>query len=207
MTTATLYYVYDPMCSWCWGFKPTWGIIENSLKQEITIQYVLGGLAPDTDVAMPEAMQRQIASYWQRIEQELGAEFNYEFWSKNTPRRATYPACRAILAARKQNAEQAMNQAIQQGYYLQAKNPSDNNVLIALAQDIGLDMVQFETDFLRQSTQQALLEEIQFARSMGGNSFPSLFVSQQGRVTALPIDYINPTTTIKLVRRLIAETP
>ncbi|MCL9774473.1 DsbA family protein [Vibrio methylphosphonaticus] len=207
MTKATLYYVYDPMCSWCWGFKSTWDTIQSTLKQDVAIQYVLGGLAPDTDIAMPETMQRQIASYWQRIEQELGAVFNYEFWSKNTPRRATYPACRAILAARKQNAEQAMNQAIQQGYYLQAKNPSDDDVLIALAQDIGLDVVQFEADFKAQSTQQTLLEEIQFARSIGGNSFPSLFVYQDSNVTELPIDYKNPSTTIDLVRSLITTTP
>ncbi|MCW8345062.1 DsbA family protein [Vibrio sp. ZSDZ65] len=207
MTTATLYYVYDPMCSWCWGFKSTWDTVQSNLKQEVAIQYVLGGLAPDTDMAMPEAMQRQIASYWQRIEQELGAEFNYEFWSKNTPRRATYPACRAILAARKQNSEQAMNQAIQQAYYLQAKNPSDNNILIALAQEIGLDVMQFETDFLAQSTQQTLLEEIQFARSIGGSSFPSLFLSQHNKVTALPIDYKHPSTTIDLVRSLLTATP
>ncbi|MEF1187337.1 DsbA family protein, partial [Vibrio sinaloensis] len=29
MTKAKLYYVYDPMCSWCWGYKPTWRAVED----------------------------------------------------------------------------------------------------------------------------------------------------------------------------------
>ncbi|MCP4060185.1 MAG: DsbA family protein, partial [Pseudoalteromonas sp.] len=24
MTQTKLIYVHDPMCSWCWGYKPTW---------------------------------------------------------------------------------------------------------------------------------------------------------------------------------------
>ncbi|MFT6977114.1 MAG: putative protein-disulfide isomerase, partial [Shewanella psychromarinicola] len=24
MPNTTLYYVHDPMCSWCWGYRPTW---------------------------------------------------------------------------------------------------------------------------------------------------------------------------------------
>ena len=27
---ATLYYVYDPMCSWCWGYKPTWDKVKKN---------------------------------------------------------------------------------------------------------------------------------------------------------------------------------
>ncbi|MGV2987039.1 DsbA family protein [Vibrio sp. E150_011] len=201
-TTATLYYVYDPMCSWCWGFKPTWDLIQESLADEITIEWVLGGLAPDTDQPMPDAMQQQIASYWQKIEHLLGTQFNYDFWSQNTPRRATYPACRAILAARVQGAEVAMNNAIQKGYYLEAKNPSDNDRLLEFAHDIGLDMTRFERDLVAAETQSQLLNELQFARSIGGNSFPSLFVAKQGRITELPIDYKNAAATIQRVREL-----
>ncbi|NVD08943.1 DsbA family protein [Vibrio sp. JPW-9-11-11] len=201
--TNKLYYVYDPMCSWCWGYKPVWQQIQNSLSEKIDIHYLLGGLAPDSDVAMPDEMQKQIAAYWKKIEDYLGTAFNYDFWTQNTPRRSTYPACRAILAARKQGAEFAMLDAIQQAYYLQARNPSDADVLLNLAQQTGLDTQQFEHDFTSADLNQSLLDEIAFARRIGGNSFPSLFVQTAQGCVELPVDYQSATRTIKQVEALI----
>ncbi|MCK6264161.1 DsbA family protein [Vibrio sp. ZSDE26] len=194
-----LYYVYDPMCSWCWGYKPTWQNIETQVRDHVDIIYVLGGLAPDSDVPMPEEMQQQIASYWKKIENYLGTQFNYEFWSKNTPRRSTYPACRALLAAREQGKELDMLTAIQHAYYLNAQNPSDNDVLEELAHEIGLNQEAFNQALISEKKQQALLSELRFARSIGGNSFPSLFVEKEGKTIELPIDYQNAEQTIQQI--------
>ena len=203
-TSNKLYYVFDPMCSWCWGYKPVWQKITQALQDKIDIQYVVGGLAPDSDQPMPEEMQQQIASYWKKIEDFLGTEFNYDFWSQNTPRRSTYPSCRAVMAARKQSAEQSMLAAIQNAYYLQARNPSDNDVLIDLANDIGLDVARFEADLLSEELNQQFMQELEFARSIGGNSFPSLFVATEQGVVELQVDYQSAETTIDQVEQILS---
>ena len=100
---ATLYYIHDPMCSWCWGFRPVWDQVQDELQDTVHIQYVLGGLAPDTDQPMPAKMQVSIRSNWQRIQREIpGTEFNYDFWTICQPRRSTYPSCRAVIASKMQ---------------------------------------------------------------------------------------------------------
>lgn len=203
-TSNKLYYVFDPMCSWCWGYKPVWQKITLALQDKIDIQYVVGGLAPDSDQPMPEEMQQQIASYWKKIEDFLGTEFNYDFWSQNTPRRSTYPSCRAVMAARKQGAEQSMLAAIQNAYYLQARNPSDNDVLIDLANDIGLDVARFEADLLSEELNQQFMQELEFARSIGGNSFPSLFVATEQGIVELQVDYQSAETTIDQVEQILS---
>lgn len=203
-TSNKLYYVFDPMCSWCWGYKPVWQKITQALQDKIDIQYVVGGLAPDSDQPMPEEMQQQIASYWKKIEDFLGTEFNYDFWSQNTPRRSTYPSCRAVMAARKQGAEQSMLAAIQNAYYLQARNPSDNDVLIDLANDIGLDVARFEADLLSEDLNQQFMQELEFARSIGGNSFPSLFVATEQGIVELQVDYQSAETTIDQVEQILS---
>ncbi|MEZ8823908.1 DsbA family protein [Vibrio amylolyticus] len=195
----TLYYVYDPMCSWCWGYKPIWEEIKLSVSNQVNVRYVLGGLAPDSDVPMPEEMQQQIASYWKKIENYLGTQFNYDFWRNNTPRRSTYPACRALLAAREQGKEIDMLTAIQHAYYLNALNPSDNDILEKLASDIGLNEEKFKSSLVSEQTHQSLLKEIGFARSIGGNSFPSLFIENLGEVREIGIDYQNAQQTIQSV--------
>jgi len=198
-----LSYVYDPMCSWCWAFKNVWQEIIAKLPADIEVRYLLGGLAADSDQVMPLAMQQSIKGYWQQIQQQLpSTEFNYAFWGECEPRRSTYPACRAVIAARAQNpqAESAMLLAIQQAYYLQAKNPSNDDVLIECAKSIGLDEVAFAESLAQAQTQQTLLTELRYVRSIGVNSFPSLVLEQEGQLQLLDYDYKDAEVLLKQLR-------
>ncbi|GAA81509.1 thioredoxin [Pseudoalteromonas sp. BSi20495] len=101
MNQCKLIYIHDPMCSWCWGYTPTWLKLKAELENKLTVEYKVGGLAPDSQTAMTQNMKERLESIWHKIESELGTQFNFEFWQKNQPRRSTYPACRAALIARK----------------------------------------------------------------------------------------------------------
>lgn len=189
---AILYYIHDPMCSWCWGFRPVWQQVLNALPETIQLQYVLGGLAPDSDTAMPQDMQLSIAATWQSIQREIpGTQFNFDFWINCIPRRSTYPSCRAVIAAGKQkpDAEADMLLAIQQAYYLRAENPSDYSVLIGLAELIGLDKQHFESDIASDEVDQILKDNIQLAHDMYVYSFPSLILKHGDELETIKIDY------------------
>ncbi len=197
-TDTTLYYIHDPMCSWCWGFRKVRDEVFDAVKEQVKIEYVLGGLAPDSDSTMPMDMQQSIRANWQRIQQEIpGTEFNYDFWTKCQPRRSTYPACRAVIAAgmQQEDIEQKrsgkdMVLAIQQAYYLNAKNPSDLVTLGQLAENMGLDLQQFLTDIQSERCQEKLLKQLAFCRDMGVYSFPSLLVKRpEAQASLLQIDY------------------
>ena len=123
----TLIYVHDPMCSWCWGFEPTRRKIFEALAGRIAgSAYGRRSLPPILNAPMPEAMRSMLQQTWHRIEQTIpGTEFNFEFWQKCSPRRSTYPANRAVIAAREQGDEfdSQMTARIQRAYYLEAKKP------------------------------------------------------------------------------------
>jgi len=180
------------MCSWCFGFESTRAQLFAALDGRIQIKRMVGGLAPDSDAPMPEDMRMGLQQTWHRIEQVIpGTEFNFDFWKNCAPRRSTYPANRAVIAARLQGEEQdpRMTARIQQAYYREARNPSDNETLIALAADIGLDADRFSDDLVSDAMQQNLLEEIQASRAMGIYSFPSLAVGNAGSLTHIGLNY------------------
>ncbi len=191
----TLIYVHDPMCSWCWGFEPTRKIIFETVGERMQIRRMVGGLAPDSDQPMPESMRLMLQQTWQRIEQSIpGTRFNYAFWDECSPRRSTYPANRAVIAAREQGEsfDPVMTARIQQAYYLEAKNPSDNSVLVELAADIGLDVERFAARLESDALQRQLLAEIEGTRAMGINSFPSLAVQKGGVLRHIGLSYTDP---------------
>jgi len=187
-----LYYVHDPMCSWCWAFRPVWIQIKEGLSNKINLIQLPGGLATDSDAVMPPRLQRMIRGHWEMIQQQVpGTQFNFDFWMQCVPRRSTYPACRAVLAAENQGNmhAEAMIFAIQKAYYLQARNPSDADVLIDLAGDIGLDTVHFAAALQAAETQQRLLRACELARNIGAQGFPSLIADCDGKYASIAIDY------------------
>ncbi|WP_163134996.1 DsbA family protein [Agarivorans sp. Alg241-V36] len=204
MTAARLYYVHDPMCAWCWGYKPTLETLERLLPSHISLVYLLGGLAADSDIEMPEEMQAFIQHNWQKIASMLGTQFNFDFWQINQPRRSTYPANRAVLAAKQQRAEKAMIVAIQQAYYLEAKNPSNLSVLSGLAEDLDLDLEKFKADIGSAKLNADLLNEIQFSRSMPIQGFPSLVLKKDGHYHSVALDYKNAQVSLEHIHQLLA---
>lgn len=189
-----LYYVHDPMCSWCWAFRPIYLSLLEHLPQEIEFIKLLGGLAPDTDKPMPSETRNYVISQWQKIQHEVpDTQFNYDFWRLCKPRRCTYPACRAVIAARQQNLQfdDSMTLAIQQAYYLHAKNPSDLDTLIELAEEIGCDSQQFANDIDNANIEKQLQHELSTARALGLNSFPGFLLTDGKNYKHIQPDYHN----------------
>lgn len=199
-----LYYVHDPMCSWCWAFRPVLLELIKKLPTEITFIRLLGGLAADSDEPMPGKTQQYVIGNWRRIQQQLPeTKFNYDFWTTCKPRRSTYPSCRAVIAARNQGDEydEVMTHAIQQAYYLQARNPSDNETLITLAKEIGLNEKQFSEDLYNERTHQELSQELETARDLQLNSFPGfLLISNQQQLRINP-DYHDANVILDKIER------
>lgn len=191
-SSIRLFYIHDPMCSWCYAFIPSWAALQNTLPASIQVKYLLGGLAPDTSDPMPLSTRKMVQQAWQQIEETVpGIRFNFDFWQECTPIRSTYPACRAVLSAKKQNIayEQKMIAAIQLAYYHKAKNPSLPETLHHCAEEIGLDTEMFVTDLNSPEISNELLQEIQLVRSMKIYSFPSLCLIQDDKSFPITIDY------------------
>lgn len=205
MTKPILYYVYDPMCSWCWGYRPTWLMLQEKLAPFVEIKTLVGGLAEDSDIIMPEQMQNFLQQTWHKISKELGTQFNFDFWSKCQPKRSTYPSCRAVLLARQNQKEQAMCLAIQEAYYLRAQNPSDVETLITLASSIGLDSDLFAQQINSVELKQKLVDEITSVRAMGVQGFPSLVLKVGGELLPIRVDYKNWQTSYDLILKALAN--
>lgn len=186
---VTLYHVHDPMCSWCYAFKPTLDELRKHLKDNIKLVHVVGGLAKHSNEPMPKEQQETIENIWYQIEEEVGTKFNHDFWKNCKPRRSTYLSCQATMLARYENKEDEMIEAIQNAYYQRAMNPSDASTLIQLADEIGLDKEKFEKDLKSQKIEDDLQEELNLRRSLYVRTFPSLVLKYKKELYPINIKY------------------
>ena len=206
----TLFYVHDPMCSWCYAFDFSLTALQKKLPDFIRIKKIIGGLAPDTTQPMPIELQQNIQQTWRRIEQTVpNMLFNYDFWTINIPIRSTYPACRAILAARQQGPdfEDKMIGAIQTAYYQKAKNPSLTSTLLQCALEVGLAVDKFAHDLASDEIEMELQNEIATARSLSVISYPSLLLKYAGRLFPVSVDYLDHETMVREIASILQNVP
>jgi len=203
---ARLYYAHDPMCSWCWAFAPIWDKLEREIAthfpEKIRVEKLLGGLAPDSDERMPEAMQQHLQETWATIQQRVpGTQFNFDFWHLCKPRRSTWRACRAVIAARNQEQQfdSLMTWAIQQAYYLRAKNPSNRDTLVTLAADIGADYELFAKELDSDATRAHHLKEMQLVRKLGIQGFPSLVLIKGQQANGIKLNFSDTDTMLEQI--------
>jgi putative protein-disulfide isomerase len=169
-------YVMDPMCVWCYGFQPE---LDRFLEQypSAEVDWIMGGLAPDTKEPMNENLKKAISSYWHKVEQVSQVTFNHSYWDRNTPYRSTYQACRAVISAEKLIVKYSKNMvsAIQTAYYREARNPSLDKTLIDCAKTIGFCEKQFLDVLYAKETELQFQKHLAITRHFQVSGFPALF--------------------------------
>ena len=189
------------MCSWCWGFEPSLDAVEAALPAGTALRWVMGGLASDSDEPMPDELRAYVQSAWRAVAERTGATFNHDFWKRCEPRRSTYPACRAVIAAEAKRAGKgrAMFRAIQRAYYLEARNPSDASTLEELAAELGLDREAFASDLRSPQVDALLTADLTLARSLDVSGFPTLVLDAGGRTRTLVRGWAAPEEAVERV--------
>ncbi len=201
MQRDALYYIADPMCSWCWGFSPVLEAVSKVLPDEIPIRYVMGGLARDSAEPMAEDTRAYVQSQWRLVAERTGASFNWDFWTNCEPRRSTYPACRAVIAAGMQrpDATGSMFHAIQRAYYMEVRNPSNPETLVQLAGEMGLDSKRFSQDLVSTHTDALLHQDFDLRRSLHADKFPTMILEYNDNQLWLAYGYEEEDLVVDLL--------
>lgn len=202
-----LFYFVDPMCSWCYGFSPEFKKVIEKLPDDIQLHYVMGGLAPDSSEPMADEMKAYIQHHWHTVADKTGAAFNFDFWTKCEAKRSTYPSCRAVITAGLQREDNIplMLEAIQKAYYQQARNPTDNETLIEIAGELGLDQERFAEDLESPKVNDLMQTGFNFKHSLGIQGFPTLVLQKADKYYALTIGYTQAEVILERINTVIND--
>jgi len=173
-----LRYFGDPMCSWCWGFKPVLEQVELEYPELKRIT-VMGGLRGEGDSPMSDELMKLIQSGWMRIEETTGQPFNHEFWQQHRPLATTLPACKAVLTARAidPDLEWPFMVGMFKAYFTQAMDPTDNGTHLSVAKSLGFDIARFKTFLHSGEVDEALEKDLSVTRRFGVTGFPTVVLT------------------------------
>lgn len=180
-TIGTLYYFGDPMCSWCWGFRPVLEQVDQEYP-ELERVMVLGGLRGGEEAPMSDDLAGMIRNAWTRIEGSTGQQFNHDLWKLHRPLATTWPACRAVLAARllDPKSEWGFMVAMFGAYFTRALDPSSQATHLLIAEEQGFDRNVYMSMLESEQVERSLQTDLRTTHRFGITGFPSVVLSIAG---------------------------
>lgn len=180
-TIGTLYYFGDPMCSWCWGFRPVLEQVDSEYP-ELKRVTVMGGLRGGEEIPMSDDLAAMIRNAWFRIEQSTGQDFNHDLWKLHRPLATTWPACRAVLAARllDPQSEWPFMVGMFGAYFKRALDPSRRETHLTVAEELGFDREVFAGMLESDQVERTLQTDLRTTQRFGVTGFPSVVLAIEG---------------------------
>ncbi len=183
----------DPYCTWCWGSEPILRKIQEVYGQQVHISFVMGGLVEDMRTFNDsgagiggELWYKQVADHWleasERHKMPVDEQVYYDIKDDIF---STHPACIAFEAARLQDVEVAGRylRRLREGAAAERKAIQHFDVQVQLAEELGLDVMQFTADIESGKAKQLFQEDLQECRTKGVRGFPTFLVrSSEGEV-------------------------
>jgi putative protein-disulfide isomerase len=186
MTEATLHCIYDPFCGWCYGAAPLLGAAGS--LEGLTVRLHGGGMmAGSRRQAVTESLRGFVMQHDQRIAAMSGQPFGQGYVDgllRDTG--AVFdsePPTAAIVAADALGKAVAMLDRVQKAHFVEGQRIADALVLANLAEEIGIDRVAFQAEFVRVSggvTQQHIADSRAFLQRVGGAGFPTFVLERAG---------------------------
>ncbi|SDY96210.1 DsbA family protein [Nitrosomonas sp. Nm33] len=176
MNGRTLWYIADPMCSWCWGFSPVIEAIRHEYGERLAIKLVVGGLRPGTTEPLATEKRAEILHHWHNVQRITGQSFTFEGALPEGFIYDTEPACRAVVSASLIDSSYTfpLLAAIQHVFYVEQANVTQTDTLTQLAAVVGIPATQFSQVFASDAAKQATQQHFHQAIQWGVRGFPTV---------------------------------
>ncbi|MFZ1705520.1 MAG: DsbA family protein [Saprospiraceae bacterium] len=177
----TLFYIGDPMCSWCYGFSPELDKVKLAFP-DIPFRIVVGGLRANGTESFP-SLKIFLKEHWEEVHHRTSQPFSYEILNSNDLIYNTEPICRAVVVMRalSPSLEYAFFKDLQNAFYHENLDPTSLNTFIQLVKKHGVDEVLFEKLYSSPQYKKETEKDFQLSQSLGVNGFPSTVVLKNGQ--------------------------
>ena len=184
----------DPACTWCWGSEPMLRKLEYYFVDSLKISYSMGGLVKDAKTFMDQKnniggdlkqFNQQVAKHWLEASEQHGMPVQtdgFELFTESDC--STYPMNIAYKAAQFQGEKIANRflRRMREAIAAEARQANRTEVLIELANEIGLNIPLFITSFNNGTAEKAFQSDRDRMTQYSIRGFPSyLLKNSEGK--------------------------
>lgn len=207
---ASLIYIADPMCSWCYGFAPELGALLEGLPG-LPLQVVVGGLRAYNTEPMDAGLKTTLQGHWKQVAERTGLPFSDKALEHENFIYNTEPACRAVVTARMlaPQASLPVFHAVQRAFYAEGKDVTQSDVLANVAAaalteaGVPTDAASFLATFKSEPAVMATYHDFEQVKRWGVSGFPTLVLERDGKLDMVTAGYVAMPRLIELLQELV----
>ena len=198
---ATLIYVGDPMCSWCYGFAPELTETLETLGDDVNFELLMGGLRPYNTQTMSE-LKSFLTHHWEDVSNASGQPFTYGILDDTNITYDTEPPSRASIVVRKLNPakELAFFKGAQTLFYQQNKNMHLAESYKELIEKLDIDFEAFQKSFESQEMKDAVRADFAKSSELGIRGFPSMVLKKGDEYILISNGYMKSENVVARVK-------
>lgn len=186
-----LWYFADPMCSWCWGFAPVIGAIEETYKDRLRVELMPGGLRPGTTEPVTPKFREEILHHWHEVQRRTGQPFAFEGAMPDGFIYDTEPPSRAAVAVGELNRAAMLPyfKSVQHAFYADKQDITEPEPLAVLAQRQGVEPAQFLERFHSEDIKKKTQMHFYSTQQAGITGFPTVLLQDDSGGQFLTVGY------------------
>ena len=202
----TLFYIGDPMCSWCYGMSDILkDTQEYCAKNGIKFQTIVAGLRASGQVLWDKRFKGFLKEEWTNISNRTGKKFSFEILDLLNFDYDTTPACKAVLISKIlsfNNSKIVLEffSKIQEKFYANSQDTKKLEFYKLICEDLNLDFEEFSKLFEDKSLDKKLQTEFIFGRNLS-SSFPSLILVNKKQQVNISIGYSSLEEVISRINK------
>jgi len=207
---ASLIYIADPMCSWCYGFGPQLSTLATGLP-EISIEIVTGGLRAYNRQIMDTQLKATLRMNWQLVEKRTSLPFNYARLEQEDFIYDTEPTCRAVVVTRLLAPQHTLKVflAIQDAFYRDGRDVTQGSVLAEIASDVltaadyAIDINTFLQEWASEKAVEETRADFQQTKNWKINGFPTLVLQHNDKLDLVTQGYAPVDVLVATMQALV----
>ncbi len=180
----TVFYVYDALCGWCYGFSPVMQEFKKRHEEDFNFRVLSGGMVTGERVGPISKVAAYIKDAYHDVEERTGVKFGEEFIQKLMNESqdifTSVPPAMALALFRTQQPESEIEFAgrMQSAIYYQGLPPGEWNTYGECASEFGINAEEFTRKLQNEKLLQLAQKEFQVVANWGIKGFPSVLMQK-----------------------------
>ena len=178
----TVYYFYDPLCGWCYGFSPVLREFYQNHRDDAEFRVVSGGMITGERIGPIFEVAPYIRTAYKDVEAASGVEFGEAFLknvlAEGTTVMTSVPPAVALSVFREKFPERQVEYAaeLQRAIYYDGVAPEDTAAFAERAERLGFDKSEFNYKVATQEYHERARTDFALTKRFGIQGFPALVV-------------------------------
>lgn len=211
MENPTLFYIYDALCGWCYGFGPVIEKLHENYTGKIDFQVLSGGMITGSRVGPITNMAAYIRQASPRVTEMTGVSFGEAYLNGllNDPTyisNSTPPAIALCILKEAQPQQQAtLAHKIQKLMFVEGKNLNEPAAYFSLAEQAGIAVENFTQKFTDPAYLSKAQAEFAISQQWGITGFPAVVLQKQDQLYLVANGFVPYDQLSNTINKVLAE--